>query len=182
MRLVLLFLGVHTSVTDNFLLFVYSGKTYRFAISYEQFAFSFFMLISLTLFFYHIIKSKRIKIFTTQLLITVFYFICRYIVLIFIFIYVNDIGIFYEPFYLIVSILPLCLILSVHNRKKSTNYKNISIFANFKLNLLTAFLFSLLFLFLSMLFFCLMERMPKKQDRYILMNTIVMDGKPFLNL
>ena len=143
MRLVLLFLGVHTSVTDNFLLFVYSGKTYRFAISYEQFAFSFFMLISLTLFFYHIIKSKRIKIFTTQLLITIFYFICRYIVLIFIFIYVNDIGIFYEPFYLIVSILPLCLILSVHNRKKSTNYKNISIFANFKLNLLTAFLFSL---------------------------------------
>ena len=140
LSLFLLLFGIHTEILNNFLIFVYNGKTYKFAVSYEQFSFSFFaLLITALLIYYIIIYDKRKKIIK-QLFITFIYFLFRYIILIFVFVYSNNISIFYKPFYFISSILPLCFILDIKYLQKNDNYKNINLFSNIKLTLFTSIL------------------------------------------
>jgi len=146
-NLFLFFLGIYTTIVDNFLLFTYGAKTYKFAISYEQSAFAFFLFISILLFVFYFFTSKENRLFIKQISITLLYFIFRYIALIFIYIYSSDISIFYNSSYLLISILPLCFILNLISSKNPDSYIYTCFFVNFKFSILNSFLYLLAVLF-----------------------------------
>ena len=141
LRIVLFILGIHTTVLDNFMLFVYNGKTYKFAISYEQFAVIFFLVICVILMFYYLLKEKDIKQFFSQLLLTFLYSIFRYVILIFVYIYFDNIGIFYKPFYILISIIPLLVILTIRNKVNKCSFED-GLVNNLKGNILPAVIVS----------------------------------------
>lgn len=72
-NLFLFFLGIYTTIIDDFLLFTYGAKTYKFAISYEQSALAFFLFISILLFVFYFFTNKENRLFIKQIGITLLY-------------------------------------------------------------------------------------------------------------
>lgn len=103
-------LGISCSNANGFLQASLNGELYRFAISYEQSGFWYFLLIFITAIIFMILKRQKVTRFLITLFICIIYFIIRYAIMLILYSHEKSIGIFYSFPLIFVSYVPLCAI------------------------------------------------------------------------
>ena len=102
--------GYYSYHNENLLNMVIAGKTYCFAVTYEQsglwYLISAVVVLSIVLLISNISKFILLKTLCITFFSSLIYFLMRYIMLIFVYTLVNDISIFYSPVVSFISWLP----------------------------------------------------------------------------
>ena len=107
--IVLKVFGINSYPNGYLLNTIINGKTYSFAVTYEQTGAWYFIpaiLIMLIIILNDFSNSKLIKTFSITIISSILYFILRYIILINIYVLLNDIQIFYSPIISLISWVP----------------------------------------------------------------------------
>lgn len=105
-------LGLNTSVSNG-IVFIQTTSTYAFTTTLEKLGFFPWALIftGTILILFLCPTKKRLKNFLIFLVISGIYLILRYITIIYLFLTTEDISIFWNPFVILISFIPLVLLL-----------------------------------------------------------------------
>lgn len=120
--------GHYSYCNENLLNMVINGKTYCFAVTYEQLGFWYFISAFMTLLIVLLInkfpKFMLLKILCITFLSSLLYFLMRYVILIFVYTLRPDIKIFYSPMISFISWLPWTIVYYLLLRKENITVNN----------------------------------------------------------
>lgn len=120
--------GHYSYCNENLLKMVINGKTYCFAVTYEQLGLWYFISALMTLLIVLLInkfpKFMLLKILCITFFSSLLYFLMRYIILIFVYTLISNIKIFYSPIISFISWLPWIIVYYLLLRRANITVNN----------------------------------------------------------